>query len=355
MISRQIRVGRAVTRRLGRFFVVLLLIAGLVTIGSESVLAATLNSGSTSLSTAVTSGTSVSYTIDVSNVTLSAVKCIALTFSTAIGGTTLPTGMDISGATYNAAGSDFVPDAQTWSAAVTGATVKVTNVTGETPASASARTILLTGITNGSTAGTTYYAEVNTYNNTDCSSSAVDTDGISTFAFADAVTVSATVNPTLTFTISATTCSLGTLSASATNSCTFTIAAATNGTAGYTVSYPSSEGTLTSATDGSDTITAIGSTAAAASTGSEQFGINLKDNATPNVGVEPSGGSGAAASNYGTADSFAWDGTTGRTIASVAGPSAATTYTVSTIANISSTTEAGAYTRTMHFLITSNY
>lgn len=332
-----------------------LLVASVVSWYPQVATAATLNTASLTLSSNIASEAAVSYTMDVSNVTTSTTKCIAITFSTAIGGSTLPTGMDISAATYNAAGSDYVPDVQTWTAATTGATVQITNATGETPASASARTILLTGITNSSTTGTTYYAEVNTFNNINCSASAVDADGIATFAVVDSVSVSATVNPSLTFTVGSTTCSLGTLSVSTTSSCSFAMTAATNGTSGYSISYPASSGTLTSTTDAGDTITAIGTTAATASIANEQFGINLKDNATPNVGSEASGGTGAAASNYGTADSFAWDGTTGRTVASVAGPSATTTYTVSAIANLAANTESGAYTLSLKLGIVSNY
>jgi hypothetical protein len=343
----------ATKRWIARALSVAVLTVTIMGLGSTNVQAATLSGGSTTLSSSVQGDTGVSYDVDVSDVTTSAIKCIAITFSTTVGGSTLPTGMDISSATYDAAASDYVPDVQTWTAATSGATVQITNSTGETPASASARTVQLDGITNSSTTNTTYYTEVNTYNNVNCSASGVDTDGISTFVVVDSVTVSATVHPSLTFTIGSTTCSLGTLAAGATSSCTFSMTAATNGTSGYSISYPASSGTLTSS--GSDTIDAIGTTATTASTGTEQFGINLKDNATPNVGSNPSGGTGAAASNYGTADNFAWDGTTGRTIASATGPSALTTYTVSAIANIASTTESGVYNLALDFGIVSNY
>ena len=350
-------VGCQIVRKVGAFVVTIALVVATswVSLQPQIANAATLNTGSTTLSSNLTSDTSVSYTIDASNVTLSAIKCISATFSTAIGGSTLPTGMNVSSAAYSAAGSDFVPDVQTWTASTASATVKVTNATGETPGSASGATLKLTGITNSSTANTTFYTTINTYTNVDCSTGAVDINGISTFAVADAVSVTATVNPSLGFSVGATSCGIGTLSTGAPASCSFTLTAATNGTSGYSISYPSSAGTLTSSTDAGDTITAIGQTAAASSASNEQFGINLKDNATPNVGAEASGGSGAAASNYATADSFAWDGTTGRTVASVAGPSATTTFTVSAMANIASTTEAGAYSLSLKLGIVSNY
>ncbi|TSC92742.1 MAG: hypothetical protein CEN91_371 [Candidatus Berkelbacteria bacterium Licking1014_85] len=314
--------------------------------------AASLTGGSASLSTPAISATSVSYTLDFDNVTTSATKCLNIRFTATIGSNSLPTGMGTSSTAFGGT-SDYIPTPGSWSVDNTGSAngiVKLTLVGGETPISATDRTIVLTGITNGSTKNTTYYAELSTFGNTDCATSALDT-GVVTFAFTEGVTVSATVNPTLTYTVDSTTCALGTLSASAIGSCSHTMTAATNGTGGYAVSYIAGN-TLTSGA--SDTITAIGGTAATSSIGNEQFGINLKDNATPNVGANPSGGSGAAMTNYDTADNFAYN-TAGASIANVAGPSATTTFTVSMIANIAAQTEAGAYSTTVTYNITSNY
>jgi len=165
----------------------------------------------------------------------------------------------------------------------------------------------------------------------------------------DQISVTSTVNPSLTFAITDAAIDLGTLTSSATGSDTAEFTVATNAGSGYVADISGT--TLTNAA--SDTITAIGGTKAASSIGSEQFGINLKDNTTPNVGAEPSGGSGAAAGEYATADSFAF--LTGDTIASCAGPSDTTTFTISAIANIGGATEPGTYTTTLTLVTTGKF
>ena len=329
------------------------LISGLLFVAPSSASAATYTSGAASLSTPAISAASTTYTFTLGGVTLSAIKCMQVQFTTAIGTTSKPTGMTVTGATFSGT-SNYVPTPASWSPANnnTDGTVKITYATGETPASAAGRTIVLGGITNGSSAGTTYYATVSTFNNVDCATSPIDSGSVA-FAFSQGVNVTATVNPTLTFTVSSTSCALSTLSASAPTSCSHTIAAGTNAASGYTISYLAAS-TLTSLGTNTPTITAIGATAAASSTGNEQFGINLKANTTPSVGADPSGGTGAALTNYGTANSFAFN-TAGANIASVAAPSATTTFTVSYVANIASNTEAGNYATTITYNVIANY
>lgn len=172
----------------------------------------------------------------------------------------------------------------------------------------------------------------------------------------DQVVVNATVDPTLTFAItnnSVTLLTAGSGNPDASNTAfngANTLVAGTNATGGYVISYNGA--TLTS---GGNTITAIGGTAATSSTGNEQFGLNLKDNATPNVGTEASGGSGVASANYNTADSYAFAAGAATQIASAAGLSATTTYTVSYIANIAANTQAGAYSTTITYICTGTF
>ena len=89
--------------------------------------------------------------------------------------------------------------------------------------------------------------------------------------------------------------------------------------------------------------------------GTEQFGINLKDNTTPNVGLEVSGTApiGAAATNYNTADSFRF--VTGDTIASATGGINSSVFTVSYVTNIAGATEAGSYTTTLTYTATATF
>lgn len=163
--------------------------------------AATLSSISLSPSDSRVSQTSI-YTITQSSVTTSNIRCIRVEFDTAADGSGgKPAGMTITGATFNA-GSNIVPTPASWSPSNNNGTgvISITEATGETPASASSRTIVLGAITNPSSAGTVY-ALVNTYNNTDCSTSPVDA-GVVAFAITDGTVVSAIVDPTLTFTVS---------------------------------------------------------------------------------------------------------------------------------------------------------
>ncbi len=340
--------------RLKAFQVLLVVLALVVGLYVKVLFAstATYTAGALLLSTPAINS-AATYTITVSGVTTSAIKCIQVQFTTAIGSTSKPTGMNVTSATFSGT-SNYVPTPASWVVANdnTNGIVQLTDAGGETPASASNRTIVLSTITNGSTAGTSYYAEVSTFNNTDCVTSPVD-NGNMAYAYSSGVNVTATVNPTLTFTVGSTSCALGTLSALTPASCFHTIVAGTNAATGYTISYLPAT-TLTSSGTGTPTISAIGGTAATSSTGNEQFGINLKANITPAVGADPSGGIGAPLSNYDTANNFAFN-PAGANIANAAAPSAATTFTVSYLANISALTEAGACATIVTYNIVANY
>lgn len=165
----------------------------------------------------------------------------------------------------------------------------------------------------------------------------------------DQVAVSATVGQTLSFSLSANTLALGTLSVSAVTSGSHTMSLATNANTGMAVTY--SGATLTS---GANTVTAM-STAAVSSVGTEQFGINAKDNVTPNVGLECSGTTpiAAAATGYATVDNFKF--VSGETVVSAANAINTTTCTISYIANIAGTTEAGSYTSTLTYIATATF
>lgn len=166
--------------------------------------AASLTGGKVALSDSRPSGTSVSYDIEFDNVTTSAIKCIKVEFDTqADGGGGKPTGLDITSAALSGS-SDYIPTPASWSPSNNNSTgiSSITFASGETPAGASDRNVILTGITNGSTAETGYYVIFNTYNNTDCSSSGVDS-GTATFIYVTGQAVTLTVNPTISFDVAA--------------------------------------------------------------------------------------------------------------------------------------------------------
>src|SRR3989338_102315 len=160
------------------------------------------------------------------------------------------------------------------------------------------------------------------------------------------VSVTATVDPTLTFSLGAATVALGTLSTSSTSSGSHTALIATNGASGFTLTYNGA--TLTS---GGNTITAMGA-ANTSTIGSEEFGINLRDNATPDVGATVTTNAGtctAIAADFNTVDSFSYTASATTSLATAAAP-ADCVYTVSYIANIATTTEAGSYATTVTYV-----
>lgn len=166
------------------------------------------------------------------------------------------------------------------------------------------------------------------------------------------VSVSATVDESLTFTVSDNSIGFGTLSASddffatgdtngsATEVEAHTLVVGTNASGGYTMTLNG-----TTLTSGGDTITAIGSSNTASSAGTEQFGIRMT----------ATGGVGAVSAPYADAG-FAFDaGAFPDEVASSTAASSNTTYSVRYLANITSSTEAGAYTATLTYVATANF
>ncbi len=128
-----------------------------------------------------------------------------------------------------------------------------------------------------------------------------------------------------------------------------TLSASTNAASGYSITYYGD--TLKS---GGNSISAMG-TKTTSQTNTSQFGLNLKDNATPNTGSDPSGGSGAAESDYDTADQFRYIVNTTTPLASASAATLSTTYTLSYIVNITQATPAGAYSTTVTYICTGNF
>jgi len=208
------------------------------------------------------------------------------------------------------------------------------------------QTVVFSNVTNPSATNSTFFARLTTYSDANWTT-AIDTGTVAS-STAGQVTVTASVDETLTFTLASSSVSLGTITASSTGSGTSTMSAATNAGTGYVITVNGS--TLTS---GANTITALNSQTAS-SQGTEQFGINLRDNATPNVGADVSGsGSGAVAGNYNTADQYRF--VSGDTVASAAAATNSNTYTVSYIANIGSTTEPGSYATTLTYIMSATF
>lgn len=101
------------------------------------------------------------------------------------------------------------------------------------------------------------------------------------------------------------------------------------------------------------------STADVSRPGTEQFGINLKQNTTPAVGADPQQvpdstfSFGAPATGYGTADNFKFNN--GDIIAQSPKSSGQTTFTMSMIENVATTTPGGAYYGQLALIVTPTF
>lgn len=170
------------------------------------------------------------------------------------------------------------------------------------------------------------------------------------------VAITATVDESLTFSISNNSIGFGTLVSTNTRFATSTtganteptnahsISAAANSSSGYTIAV--SGPTLTS---GVNTIDAIpGATAVALNPGTEQFGIRANIASGTGAVVAPFNGS---AGNYG----FGTSPLTSQPFATTGGASASTVYNVNYAANIAPLTEAGSYTTTLTYVTTANF
>lgn len=151
--------------------------------------------------------------------------------------------------------------------------------------------------------------------------------------------------PFLELSINTSLVDLGTLDASITKTGTANFHVRAYIDSGYTVQSVSQPPSMTS---GASHTLAAKTTLGTPSVGTEEFGINLVDNASPNIGADPSPqpsssfATGQAAPGYNTADNFKYNA--GDVIAQTSGSGwGQTDYTISYIANISLLTPAGSY------------
>ena len=329
---------------------VYLAVTGILTVAS--VLPSLVGTASAAQITArsVTIGTSqastqTSYAFNFTVAGATAIKSMAFQACTTASGTcTTPAGFTITGSTLGSQPTGLGA-ASGWTANTsTAGSLRVLNAANATAPSGS-QTVTFNNVTNPSTVNATYFFRMTTYSDA-AWTTAIDTGTVAT-STAGIVTVTASVDETLTFTLATTNVTLGTLSSSTTASGTSSMTASTNAATGYNITV--SGNTLTS---GANQITAM--SGAASSTNSKQFGINLAANSTPSVGTAVTGtGTGSAQSGYNTANNFKF--ASGETVAAAAGPTNSNTYTVSYIANIDGITQPGSYSTNLNYVATANF
>jgi hypothetical protein len=313
------------------------------------------------LSTSVGDASGVTYTLTTSALptTGTAVKSAEIKFCTLLtGGCITPPGFT-SGSSTLASQPTGLGAAAGWTVnTATAGSLRLLDAANATTPSG-AVSIAWNSVHNPTGTNTTFYGEITTFSDSGWATP-LDT-GTVALSTSVQIQVALTVNEALTFctgtsitgqncgTASGSQVALGVATTSSTATGTSIISASTNGNTGYSVAV-----TGTTLTSGLNTITALAS-GGASSQGSSQFGFNLADaNTTPAVGAAKTGsGTASAPANYGTNNTFRF--LTGDTVASVAGPTNANTFTVGYIANIAGLTPAGVYISNLTYTATANF
>ncbi len=281
---------------------------------------------------------------------LAAVACTGPAGTNAAGASSLTLGGEIAGTTGFVIGSGTPP-------APTADTVWITDPSPESLTVNVASTVRFSSIVNPNTTNQQFYARITTYTNSN-GTGQVDFGAVAV-STAQQLTVSGTMPESLVFCvgttwttncgdISGSTIDLGTFSPGATSFGTSVMAASTNAGFGYSITVNG-----TTLTSGANTITALASQTTS-QTGLSQFGLNLRNNATPNVGTDVSGtGSGTHHANYGIIDQFRF--VTGDIVATASGPTDQNLFTASYIVNVPGSQAAGLYTATMTYICTATF
>lgn len=342
------------TKKIFRQVAIVILLASTMT---QQLMAAEITDRSLTLSNSIPLQANVNYTFNFSVPSSTIIQSYSAQIcTTASGGCTTPAGFDASSATLVSQPTGF-GDGSGWSVDTADAgSLRMTNSTNST-APGAAQAVTFGGVTNPSDTNTTFFARITTYS--DASFTTAIDDGVVTASTAEEITLTGEVPPILTFCVgtsiptdcaSATGNSInfGTFSPSATSTGVSQMRANTNAGSGYAITVRG-----TTMTSGSNTIPAL-ATQTPSSIGSSQFGMNLRDNTTPNVGSDPAGpGIGTYSSNYGTVDQFRF--VDNDVVAQASGATDSNTFTVSYIVNIAPFQAAGNYSTTLSYICTATF
>ncbi len=335
-----------------------------------------LGARSLNISDATPDATGVSYTFDLTlgaGSSFTSMDSLDITYCTTAAGTcTAPTGLDastpvtISGQTGDVAG---------WSVGATTANTVTLNRSGSAQSATDTIVFTLDDMVNPTAVNTTFFARISI----DDSGTPTDAGTVAT-STSDPVILTGVMPESLVFctgeTVSTTAtipdCSTATSAAAINFDQLFSptetavaysqMAASTNAGTGYNITVTGD--TLTS---GGNTIDAIGGTAAASAPGTKQFGLNLVANTagTTGVGARFPGSSadvapaadastfyGDAATEFDTADSFAFVANTANTVATASANTDPQIYTASYIANVTGRQPAGNYSTVLTYVCT---
>ena len=335
-----------------RFVALLVLILSLSPIAAQ---AAGLSARSDTMSTSQ-AAVSSAHVIAFTTATGASIGSIGFDFcTTADGACIVPSGLGTTAATLSAqsGATGFTLDA-----ASNGAPY-LTRAAASLPAT-TAVSYTLSNVTNPSAINTTFYIRITTYTGSDGATGPTDIGNVAA-STAQPIQLTGVTPELLIFcvgtvitgdcsTVSGNTIDFGDFSPLTTSSGTSVMQATTNAGAGYSITVNG-----TTLQSGTNSITGLAAQTAA-TTGASQFGLNLRANATPAVGSDPTGGIGAVGTytaNYGTTNQYRFD--SGDAVANATVPTNANTFTSSYIVNIPGLQAAGVYTATMTYICTANF
>jgi hypothetical protein len=213
-------------------------------------------------------------------------------------------------------------------------------------------------VTNPSTPNTVFFVRISTYA-TDDASGAITDKGSLAFSTAGGLGTQAYVPPFLEFCVGVTVapdCSstsgssidLGELSTTFPKTATSQFAGATNDPGGFSASIMG-----TTMTSGNNTIPAMAAPTASVP-GTSQFGINLRANASPTVGQDPTGvGTSVPNGQYANPNQFAF--VSGSQLSASPLPTEYNVFTVSYLVNIASGQAPGVYAMTATYIATAAF
>lgn len=212
-------------------------------------------------------------------------------------------------------------------------------------------TDFLTPVANGS-----YLVEISTYDlgtddafgGVDAAADTLKDSGAALVIIGDAgeydVTITGTVEPTLTLTLSSQSCGLGTLTSSIISTCNYTTTVATNATGGYTSYIRATDGLLSGANEIN--------TGTTVDEGTEAYGVAT--NGANNVDIQegitcPASGGTTAVTTTALIDN------TDMSLATATAPVSSAATIVCHAASITGTTQAGNYTQTVTITAVGNF
>lgn len=242
-------------------------------------------------------------------------------------------------------------DAAGWNVDTTTLGALKLNKSGNVAAPTGSQTVVFSNVLNPSATNSTFFIRIATFSDAGYTTG-IDTGVVAT-STAGQITVTASVDETLMFTLTAASVAMGTLTTVSTGTGTSQMTIGTNGATGYTVGY-----TGTSLTSAGVPLTAM-SAGNTSSLGNSQFGINLVQNTgVPAVGLNKSGpglgGIVIVGTGYDTNNQYKFN-TAGENVAKSLGPTNNNTFTTSYIANISPITPAGAYSTVITYTAVANF